>query len=203
MKKIFDILKIAGLCVGFLLFAACPAAFESDLLGNAQVPEGRGVIQLDVAGPGNRSIFPDEMDNFTWTVTLTADGKDEVTGTLEGGAGKVVVDPATWTVVIEAKFNDEIVGRTTIPDVEVEANEVTRLRDVLIKPVTGVDAAQGRLVYSIQLPEDIIAASIFYSADSDDETEIDLLGLEIVVGADGTKQAWRKSFTFIPDWTVR
>ncbi len=169
MKRIFNVLKIAGLCAGFLLFAACPAVFENDLLGGAKAPAGKAVVQLNVARVSDRSIFPDEMEQFSYDVTSTADGKTAVRGTLDRGSGSIVLDAGVaWTILIEAKFEDEIVGTATIENVQLADREEKEYSGIKILPVTGATVAAGTLVYDITLPE--VDSAVLYIED----TPIDL-----------------------------
>ena len=171
MKKILNILAIAGLCLGVVLMAACPSAFRPVSSGGNPVSAGKGAISLSIAGSAARTVFPDELENFTYIAAFTttdAVEEDEIVVPLSNGRVTVELEPATWDIFIQATFGGNLVGKAEIPGVTLAEDETKQFNSILIQPfATG---PKGTFVWTLEYPAETDSVIICI-----DDDEIDLL----------------------------
>jgi len=178
MKKMHNNLKIAGFLTAAILLAACAPAFQPSVSKGNSIPAGMGAIYLSIAGTDARTVFPDELGNFSYSATFTTqDAVDnaEVTVNLASGSGLAILAPATWTIVIDAQYDDEPIGRSeSIVAQDLAADERREILDIFIQPITGGDS--GRLLWSIEFPRIGTDLAMLYYDNEDDINEgIDLM----------------------------
>ncbi|MCL2762417.1 MAG: hypothetical protein FWD36_04305 [Treponema sp.] len=187
MKNIRTFFKIAGLCLGVLLIAACPSAFNSPISfpapGGEDIPAGKGLVRLNIANSA-RTIMPITFGDFVYSAEfVTADEEipeaerivtipdiyaadadaiqlyaDVVwTGTLEVSVGNVVVANAIL----------KYLGSTDI--VLVDQADIT-LDKIYITPAPASDflVDDGIIEYNITFPEGLKSAAFY--VDYDDGT---------------------------------
>ena len=170
MKKIIDLVKITGLCIGILLISACLVTVDSER--NA-VPDGMGRINLSVAGSGPRTVFPEGMSALTYSVTCTAEDETDETDVLDGGYGSIVLKAGVeWSITIEAKNGSTLVGTASLT-VTPKNGSTTLFTNILLKPVTA--GGNGTLVWSVDLPNTLYDKAEFIYYDSPTDVTIDLL----------------------------
>jgi len=168
MKKINNIIKIAGLCLIAALLAACPSDFQ--VSAGKDIPAGMGMVRLSFASPDGRTVLPDTIDNFVYsaaftTTNPTASGKTEVLNI--GGVNEVLLVPGMWSIVIDAKVNGtgDVVGRASINNVEIVKGASKTISDIMIQPVTSNSAAVGALTWSLTFPNGLTSATLYYKDD--------------------------------------
>ena len=172
MKK-QNFLKIAGLAVLAVFMAACPVSLLPPVSGSPAIPEGQGLVSLSIAGSASRTIFPDDWNDFTYSVTFTSGEKKE-TQELVDGSGSFTLDaPFTWTGLVEAKLDDDVVGIANLGSFELLEGGTKEFKNILIQPAPGND---GILSWEVEFPDDLTAADLYYrKGETGAETTIDLL----------------------------
>lgn len=172
MKNIINILKVGGLVLMavLLLLTGC-----ENMLGSPRardIPTGKGSVQLSVEGAAPRTVFPDEMPDFTYDLLFTSDDFEDVEGTLDELGNLIELDIGTWSLDVEAKYEGVTVGTAHIADFEVEDGKATSLT-IRIKPVGSED---GFLNWKITFSTDDTASALLSYGKISDAllTEIDL-----------------------------
>ncbi|MCL2762418.1 MAG: hypothetical protein FWD36_04310 [Treponema sp.] len=165
MKNIQTYLKIAGLCLGALLIAACPSAFSPIASsGGNNIPAGMGVVNLSVAGSVERTIFPN-MTGWEYTATFaTSDDVSIIPDPLEfDGIDSQELEYATWTITITAKTADgDLVGSVTLPPVTLNAsNNDVSFNNILITPISGVGVTEGFITWDVHFPWRVDSAMLY------------------------------------------
>ena len=198
-RNIFTIFMVTGLCLAAILTAACPLAFNAP--GRDSIPAGKGVVHLSVAGSTPRTVFPDELSGFTYSAVFTSETQAQVIKSLPGGVASVELLPATWTIIIEARCGGNPVGRVTIPNVALAEGQELEYKNILIQPITGEGADNGNLIWSMEFPDGIDSAVLYYSKNGGTTVgPLDILSGSIKIGekrySDGTIELAPGSYMF-------
>jgi len=169
MKKIFNILKIVGLCAITALVASCP----SSLTTGGQYPDGKGAVHLSVAGSMARTIFPDNIGDFVYTAKFTTDDtaitENEITAALVNGEIIVALGAGEWSLEITARVGNDskVVGKAIRDGIPVQVNHTTEVKDIFIVPVTSNAADTGTLVWSVEFNILAMTSARLFSLDAD------------------------------------
>lgn len=186
MKKIC---KIAGLVCAVLaltILGACFSSFESEPSekNNNDIPAGMGEVYLSVQSPEesvipaqkpqSRTIFPDNISNFTYIAEFSSEHEEPVSLILSAGSGSVMLKDGTWTLIIEAQSGNLTVGRTSISPIVVIDGETLTIENIFIQPIldSGID---GTLSWFLDLPDNLVSAELEYSAIGESTININLL----------------------------
>ncbi|MDR0495053.1 MAG: hypothetical protein LBG95_05430 [Treponema sp.] len=112
----------------------------------------KGKIHLSLKDDEARAVFPDKINNFTYTVTFTdTTGAERPVSASFSVSHTQTLKVGFWNVVVEAKSGTTVVGRDSKSNIQVKEARTTAV-ELNIKPVTGGGIPDGTLTWSIKYP---------------------------------------------------
>ena len=169
MKNIWSYLKIAGLFLGVLLFAACPSVFNAPSGPSGGNSGGVGVINLNLYESGSRTVLPPEAENFIYKVTFaTADNGIQNVEDVEFGTNGTISQTlpfSTWNITVNAYYKDSsddliLVGSVSLGSVVLDLDHLTVSKDgisVLVQPLSG----SGYIAWNLHYPSGLDSAMLY------------------------------------------
>jgi len=174
MKNIRSYL-IAFLCVGALLLSACAGEFDGSF---SSVPEGKGVINLNMFDPASRAVVPDEIKGgqFTFKATFSTSAviADVEDVPLTNNALKQELPFAEWKITVNAYLDDVLVGQAVLDPVTLSSSRLTETINnvfVLIRPF---GEENGFLEWDITFPPKVEFALVYISFEGEQFSPISL-----------------------------
>ena len=196
MKNIRTYLKVAGICFGVLLMAACPTAFNAPSGGSSGTPDGKGVISLNLFSSDARTVRPAGIESelqYKAVFSTAAPGIADVTAYFDA-AGEVSqeLDFAAWDITVYAFYDDsgtdvnagiaELAPVTlSMENVEVTINAI----NTLIRPIA---EGSGFLSWELIYPAGVDTAMLYITKSDTANTLVHEIDLDDIdpdfIGAD-------------------
>jgi hypothetical protein len=169
----------AALCGALLALTALAGCDNSFVPQDGKPAALKGTVRVAVdngqtAQNNARTAVPTNPD-FTYTLTFTADGKSDVTASLDGNEGEVAIDAGTWTLSVIGTKNEERVAESDPVIVTVPAEGPAVSVAVTVYPA--LNGANGTFRYNIVDGEaltEVSAALTPLDVGSAEQDEMDL-----------------------------